>query len=174
QLLVDPERTPPPASIPDLEYVAAAVFLSQKPKASSGEGRETKVWDKAFILEDLIRMNAREEFVKYIHNVSPIPMVQPEDSEEDYAKAVFLAASQHLLFWRSQGTIFLSDFQGSGCFLTDCQIMSNPALTPGNDNANMFGDGNVAQGFDNFPKEHICNVWCSWFGLEPFGQTDID
>ncbi|KIY66613.1 hypothetical protein CYLTODRAFT_354719 [Cylindrobasidium torrendii FP15055 ss-10] len=108
-------------------------------------------------------MDSPSSFVKLVHNGAAVPLLAK--NHPDYPKAVYLCAGQHLIFEKSCGTLFLSDFQGCGKYLTDCQVMSDPSLSPSQDNQGMFGDGNVAQAFAAFRSQHVCGSWCTWFGL---------
>ncbi|KAJ7770364.1 hypothetical protein B0H14DRAFT_2632589 [Mycena olivaceomarginata] len=81
----------------------------------------------------------------------------------------------------------LSDLQGSDMLLTDPQIMtspygylsvrsnvSDPVSRKIADGKDIFGGGNVGSVFENFPKQHICNVYCSWFNLPVMNGSNKD
>ncbi|THU93813.1 hypothetical protein K435DRAFT_902727 [Dendrothele bispora CBS 962.96] len=73
-------------------------------------------------------------------------------------------------------------FKVYGGLLTDAQIMTSPALLEvlygqeiNSDAAafisgkpTLFGDGNIDKCFKKFPKEHLCNDFCRWMGLQPY------
>ncbi|KAJ7688834.1 hypothetical protein B0H17DRAFT_1135375 [Mycena rosella] len=117
-----------------------------------------------------------EDFVKFIHNGDSVPLLNPDDPL--YPIAEFLCFTQHVQYFKTDGTVFLSDLQGTGTWLTDPQIMASPygfVLSPplnfnvryreiGN-GAEMFGEGNVGRVFVQFPEQHICNAYCDWFHL---------
>lgn len=114
-LLIYPKGWPsPPEPVPGLRYAQTAVFLTLDGKSS---------YKRAFLIEE--KMDG--EFVKLIHNGSPEPNVSPSETES-YVKAKFLGAVQHYTFETFNRSIFLSDFQGAGDVLTDCQVMSDPCV----------------------------------------------
>ncbi|KAJ7199949.1 hypothetical protein GGX14DRAFT_467093 [Mycena pura] len=54
--------------------------------------------------------------------------------------------------------VYLSDLQGTVNLLTNPQIMTTPWQME-----DLFGEGNVAAAFEAFPREHVCNKFCTWF-----------
>ncbi|TEB26507.1 kinase-like protein [Coprinellus micaceus] len=109
------------------------------------------------------------EFVKYIHNGDPRPILEPEEAPKEYELAQFLCFTQHLQYYIWEGVVFLSDYQGAGDLLTDPQILTNSAL--GED---LFSLGNLKEGFECFEKRHICNRYCDWYELEPFDINELE
>ncbi|KAF4603084.1 Alpha-protein kinase 2 [Pleurotus pulmonarius] len=108
-----------------------------------------------YLLEEKIPSAAG--FAKYINNGSAKPLVNDVD-DPDFATSLFLCCMQHILYSKSGGQLYISDFQGGGNLLSDPQIMTSAEYG--------FGDGNVSYAFKDFPSQHECNDYCHLFGLD--------
>ncbi|OJA19582.1 hypothetical protein AZE42_13237, partial [Rhizopogon vesiculosus] len=97
--------------------------------------------------------------VKYINNNQAVPAHGLDSKEADVGS--FLCFVQHVQYQLSNEMVYLSDFQGAGDLLTDCQVITD------SDFMNNFGEGNCTTSFKNFPSEHQCNDFCCAFGLQP-------
>ncbi|KAF8240537.1 hypothetical protein L208DRAFT_1232234, partial [Tricholoma matsutake] len=53
-------------------------------------------------------------------------------------------------------------FSGGTCLLTDPQIIT--AL----DTGLIFSDGNLSSTHTTFATQHVCNLFCEFFGLQTF------
>ena len=94
-----------PFFIPRFRFVQAALAVEQNP---SGETRRKA--PAAFLLEEVIDAKTEGPFRKYLNNVSPVPLTM--ESKEDEKRALFLAFSQHVQYWRTKKQVFVSDYQG--------------------------------------------------------------
>lgn len=175
----------PPFDIPRVRFVEAGLALSFFPgggKPSSKTGTTRVV----FLLEEVIDCGDGDDghdFTKFIHNMDPNPLLDPEDYGYDFA--LFLAFTQHVQYVKTGGLAFISDYQGiwystlvptrfsdykigNTRLLTDPQIMTDPSVSDGDD---IFGEGNISKAVSEFEKRHICNNFCRWpgFALETFG-----
>ncbi|KAJ7596233.1 hypothetical protein C8J56DRAFT_721713, partial [Mycena floridula] len=74
--------------------------------------------------------------------------------------AAFLCFCQHVQYLKTDGLAYPSDYQGQITYFERIQHQLSQ------DNALLFGDGNVVEAFDRFPAEHVCKEWCAWFGLK--------
>ncbi|KAF5342765.1 hypothetical protein D9758_017034 [Tetrapyrgos nigripes] len=163
------EKGLPDLPIPNLRYVEAAVFMVQNNEIRHSRS-STAGPKRTYLLEERIALPPGQDFIKYIHNSSPLPAIPPEHPE--YNTALFLAAVQHLQYEKTYQSAYVSDFQGYGGLLSDPQIMTSPegaeaaALDP---KTSLFGDGNVQSGFEKFPLNHQCegNPFCAWMELKP-------
>ena len=123
----------------------------------------------------LIKIPPGAKFTKYIANGQATPLLKYRDP--GFEEACFLACCQHVQYVKTYKLAYISDLQGKhrnghaqgidiglgyGFTLTDPQIMSQESK------GGLFGDGNVFEAFSQFEREHMCNEWCAWFGLEPF------
>lgn len=52
------------------------------------------------------------------------------------------------------------------CHLLTCLVCSELA-----DGKDLFGEGNIPDGFRSLPDTHDCNHFCDWFGLASMKQT---
>ena len=97
---------PPPFDIPRVCFVDAGLALSYAP----GVTRYSKVGSihTAFLIEEFIE--GGNNFIKYIHNSSATPLLDPD--EEGYELALFFSFAQHVQFVKTGGLAFISDFQG--------------------------------------------------------------
>jgi hypothetical protein len=80
--------------------------------AVTGLDNSGSLYKKSYIIEELIPNATR--FVKYIHNTTAAPLVKIEDgeTEEEVAIAEYLCFIQHVLYFITDGMLYLSDFQG--------------------------------------------------------------
>ncbi|KAG6847916.1 hypothetical protein H0H93_004912, partial [Arthromyces matolae] len=152
----------PEFEIPKLRFVNAGVAISHDRKGAQrigGEGAPKGAeMKRAYLLEEYI--HEETEFVKYISNGSAVPCL--DINHPLYNVAEFLTFIQHVQYSKTGGTVYVSDFQGGKELLTDPQIMTSPSLS---NEVGLFGDGNVPEAFEAFPKEHRCNAFCKWFQL---------
>lgn len=138
-------------SVPRLRLVYAAVAIPEDLLDHVGA---------AYLLEERIE----GKFIKYINNNSAAPAHHLRGKEEK--TALFLCFAQHVQYQLTNEVVYLSDFQGSGDLLTDCQVMTGP------DYVTNFGEGNCTQAFHAFKTTHKCNVFCQAFGLQPFNLAE--
>ncbi|KAG1842048.1 hypothetical protein DFJ58DRAFT_748303 [Suillus subalutaceus] len=79
--------------------------------------------------------------LKYIHNMDPNPLLDPDEPGYDFA--LFLAFTQHVQYVKTGGLVFISDYQGNTELLTDPQIMTHPSVS---DKKDIFGGGQHREG----------------------------
>ncbi|KAK7461696.1 hypothetical protein VKT23_008123 [Stygiomarasmius scandens] len=106
------------------------------------------------------------DWVKLVGNGKATPLVKVND--KDYELAEFLCFLQHVMWWKTGGVGYVSDFQGVvHCsadnnnvkfVISDPQIMTSPKLGD-----MLFGDGNVSDAFNAFPDDHKCAKLCAMF-----------
>ena len=98
---------PPPFDIPRVRFVDAGLALSYAP----GVTRYSKVGSihTAFLIEEFIK-GGNNNLIKYIHNSSATPLLDPD--EEGYELALFFSFAQHVQYVKTGGLAFISDFQG--------------------------------------------------------------
>ncbi|KAF5324751.1 hypothetical protein D9611_004183 [Ephemerocybe angulata] len=167
---IDSDLGKPPFAVPRLRFVGAGFCFVLFPQ---GAGRGTislKGLANATSISPSIRSSYMLEeriegdFIKYVHNDDPEPLLDPEDPE--YNTAVFLCFTQHVQYIQTHKKAFISDYQGAGNLLTDAQIMTSDDF-----GMEMFGPGNVKEGVRDFEAKHKCNRFCRWYDLKPFGQV---
>jgi hypothetical protein len=61
----------------------------------------------AFLLKEVIM---GKDFTKFIHNMDPNPLLDPDQDGYDFA--LFLAFTQHVQYVKMGGLVFISDYQG--------------------------------------------------------------
>ncbi|KAG2124935.1 hypothetical protein BD769DRAFT_1358589, partial [Suillus cothurnatus] len=108
---------PPPFAIPCVRFVEAGLTLSY----SQGNGKstlKTGTMCTAFLLEEVIE---GEDFTKFIHNMDPDPLLEPDQDGYDFA--LFLAFTQHIQYVKTGGLVYISDYQGM-CSMTQYSIFS--------------------------------------------------
>ncbi|KAG1904188.1 uncharacterized protein F5891DRAFT_916344, partial [Suillus fuscotomentosus] len=149
---------PPPFNIPRVRFVEVGLALSYS-QGSSKSTIKTGVLHAGFLLEEVID----GDFTKFIHNMDPDPLLDPDQDGYDFAQ--FLAFTQHVQYTKTGGLVFISDYQGITELLTDPQIMTHSSVSEGQD---IFGEGNIEKAVSEFEKHHVCNEFCRWpgFGLE--------
>ncbi|KAG1847348.1 hypothetical protein DFJ58DRAFT_843236 [Suillus subalutaceus] len=155
---------PVPFDIPRVRFVEAGLALSYY-QDSSKPALKVASARACFLLEEVI--NGRDDdFVKYIHNMDPNPLLDPDEPGYDFA--LFLAFTQHVQYVKTGGLVFISDYQGNTELLTDPQIMTHPSVS---DKKDIFGGGNIEKAVSEFETRHVCNHFCKWpgFELEEFG-----
>ncbi|KAG2151180.1 uncharacterized protein EDB93DRAFT_1083449 [Suillus bovinus] len=147
---------PVPFNIPHVRFVEAD---SSKPASKVASVRA------CFLLEEVIN-GEDNDFMKYIHNMDPNLLLDPDKSGYDFA--LFLAFMQHVQHVKTGGLVFISNYQGNTKLLTDPQIMTHPLVS---DTKDIFGGGNIEKVVSEFETRHICNHFCKWpgFELEEFG-----
>ncbi|KAG1822234.1 hypothetical protein DFJ58DRAFT_618251, partial [Suillus subalutaceus] len=92
---------PVPFDIPRVRFVKAGLALSYY--------QDSCITRACFLLEEVI--NGRDDdFVKYIHNMDPNPLLDPDEPGYDFA--LFLAFTQHVQYVKTGGLVFISDYQG--------------------------------------------------------------
>jgi len=123
-------------------------------ESSLDDGKQNNA---VFLVEEVIAEEKQGPFRKYLNNVSPIPLMMTCKEDED--RALFLAFSQHVQYWKTKKQVFVSDYQGGNSLLTDPQISSAQSLGP------IFAEGNVASIHRDFEKKHECNLFCKWFNV---------
>ncbi|KAF5318330.1 hypothetical protein D9611_014249 [Ephemerocybe angulata] len=165
------EKGEPPSEIPNLRFVRSGFCYAissqgsltttqlSMAKLQKGESISPMI-TLGYMLEEMIH----GDFVKYIHNGHPVPCTEPPLSDEEYKIAEFLCFTQHVQYLQTKGLVFISDYQGSGNLLTDPQILTSDL------GVDMFGLGNVKEGFNRFTTEHSCNKYCKWFELSPLAH----
>ncbi|KAJ7808920.1 kinase-like domain-containing protein, partial [Mycena olivaceomarginata] len=157
-LCVSHADEPPPVTIPKLRFVHASVAVSHD-QASGTNISNTSSIQRTYLVEEFIE-DGLDGFTKFVHNGSANPLVDHDDPRFEIAE--LLCFVQHMQYFKTDGTVFVSDFQGSETLLTDPQIMTSPKITKG---TNIFGEGNGGDVFEKFPEQHICNTYCKWFKL---------
>ncbi|KAG1867019.1 hypothetical protein C8R48DRAFT_747472 [Suillus tomentosus] len=128
-------------NLPRLRLVCAALAIPDDPNNDLGAN---------YLIEERIS----GKFVKYINN----------NSGREAVIGLFLCFVQHVQYHLTNNMVYLSDFQGSGNLLTDCQVLTGSAFM------NNFGGGNCTSAFNSFRTTHICNKFCRVFGLQPFSR----
>ncbi|KAG1767365.1 hypothetical protein EV702DRAFT_980104, partial [Suillus placidus] len=153
---------PPPFAIPQVRFVEAGLALSYS-QGNSKSTLKTGTARTAFLLEEVIE---GEDFTKFIHNMDPDPLLDPDQDGYDFA--LFLAFMQHIQYAKTGGLVYISDYQGNTSLLTDPQIMTHSSVSEGKD---MFGGGNIEKAVNEFERRHVCNKFCKWpgFGLKTLG-----
>ncbi|KAJ7205242.1 hypothetical protein GGX14DRAFT_368183, partial [Mycena pura] len=147
----------PPFPVPDMCFVHAGLAISHTSTSYDSAIANT------FLIEELLDTSS-SGFEKFINNGSAQPVEAAMSAHPDIC--MFLTFTQHLQYWKSGEAIFLSDLQGTTSVLTDPQIITNPSFAVRD--VELFGDSNVPQAFENFPLEHHCNRFCTWFEVPSF------
>ncbi|KAG1807771.1 uncharacterized protein BJ212DRAFT_1449176 [Suillus subaureus] len=134
-------------NLPHLRLVHVALAIPDDPDNDLGAN---------YLVEEQIS----RKFVKYINNNSTIPTHSLEGREA--VIGLFLCFMQHVQHHLTNNMVYLSDFQGSGNLLTNCQVLTGSAFM------NNFGGGNCTSAFNSFRSTHKCNKFCRAFGLQHF------
>ncbi|KAJ3917673.1 hypothetical protein F5877DRAFT_68003 [Lentinula edodes] len=156
----------PPANIPSFRYVNAFVLtVHSEVTGSSVKNLSSR---KMTLMAEEVIPAAETSFCKYINNgsadigplIEELALNDPHRIETEY-----LSSIQHIIFWKTEGFAYLSDFQGCSGLLTDGQIMTAPELK--DDLDDLFGPGNVRNAFNKFLTEHKCSKsrFCRFFDL---------
>ncbi|KAJ7438224.1 hypothetical protein B0H11DRAFT_1741714 [Mycena galericulata] len=153
----------PPFEIPQLRFVHAGVAAVHQAASGPPANNKSSIC-RSYLIEEYID-EEKDGFYKFINNASAVPIKLPTADSSLSLLATFLSFTQHVQYYKTKGMVYLSDLQGSSKLLTDPQIMTAPSI---GDGAEIFGEGNVPAAFEAFPKQHICNQFCSWFKLPAF------
>ncbi|KAF8188604.1 hypothetical protein K438DRAFT_1972294 [Mycena galopus ATCC 62051] len=153
-------------TIPQLRFVHAGVAVSHDQAAGNNISNTSSI-RRTYLVEEFIEES--DGFVKFVHNGDANSLLDTDDPF--YHIAEFFCFTQHVQYFKTDGTVFLSDLQGSDMLLTDPQIMTSPKIADGKD---IFGGGNVSSVFENFPRQHVCNAYCSWFNLPAMDGSQKD
>jgi hypothetical protein len=94
----------PPFNIPKFRFVESALAM----ESSLDEGKQKNA---VFLVEEVIAEENQGRFRKYLNNVSPVPLMMTCKEDED--RAMFLAFSQHVQYWKTKKQVFVSDYQGA-------------------------------------------------------------
>ncbi|KAK0191839.1 hypothetical protein F5146DRAFT_882174, partial [Armillaria mellea] len=143
----------PPWTIPEFRFAETAIVQTIK-----GNHRGATWTVHTWLVEEWLE----GDFVKYVWNGNS-SAYEALQKVEEIEHAQFLMFIQHVQYEQLHRMVFISDFQGVGLVLTDSQVMTSPNVATGG--TDMFGEGNVPDAFDGFPKDHRCNKWCEWFEL---------
>jgi hypothetical protein len=93
----------PPFNLPKFRFVESALAMER----SLEDSKQNNV---VFLVEEVIAEEKQVPFRKYLNNVSPIPLMMTCKEDED--RAMFLAFSQHVQYWKTKKQVFVSDYQG--------------------------------------------------------------
>ena len=98
---------PPPFDIPRVRFVDAGLALSY----ALGVTRYSKVGSirTTFLIEEFIE-GGNNNFIKYIHNLSATPLLDPD--EEGYELALFFSFTQHVQYVKTGGLAFIGFVTG--------------------------------------------------------------
>jgi hypothetical protein len=112
-----------PFSIPRLQFVKAGLSCVLSPHGSTNMTKAVleRLKNKdsispSFKFTYMLKEAIPGEFVKYIHNGDPRPILEPEEAPKEYELAQFLCFTQHLQYCIWEGVVFLSDYQGVPIF----------------------------------------------------------
>ena len=75
----------------------------------------------AYLLKEWITDDGGE-FMKFIHNVSCAPLLEPD--EENYDLAEFLVFTQHVQYVKTKGLAYIADYQGSMVYCLPCLLLT--------------------------------------------------
>ncbi|KAJ7086781.1 hypothetical protein B0H15DRAFT_781757 [Mycena belliarum] len=100
---------PPPFAIPQMRFVNAALASTQD---VAGDSRDL------FLVEERIREDKEGKFRKYINNRAAIPT--QFQNAGDNERAAFLAFTQHVQYYMTFKTVFVSDYQGTSLSSSLC------------------------------------------------------
>ena len=94
----------PPINIPEFHFVESAL-------AMESSLNDSKSNNTVFLVEEVITEEKQGRFRKYLNIVSPVPLMMTCKDDED--RAMFLAFSQHVQYWKTKKQVFVSDYQGN-------------------------------------------------------------
>ena len=97
----------PQFNIPSMQFVNASLAFRYSTRPTRGS-RAPSV-DCTYLCEEEIK-DAKNLFMKFIHNSNCVPLVLP--SEFGYDVAEFLAFSQHVQYIKTGGLAYISNYQG--------------------------------------------------------------
>ncbi|RXW16936.1 hypothetical protein EST38_g8914 [Candolleomyces aberdarensis] len=161
--VIEKKKEMPPFSTPLLRfartgyaYVVAPEGSAAATKSSLKALRNQGSVSPSILLGYLLEEKIEGNFVKYIHNGDPSPLLMPTDPE--YPVADFLCFTQHVQYVETGNLAFVSDYQDAGDLLTDPQILTHWyvlfSLRTLNGNPNMRP------------------VTSMWYGLAPFDAIE--
>ncbi|KZT56391.1 hypothetical protein CALCODRAFT_483971 [Calocera cornea HHB12733] len=148
--------------IPTVRFVKSGLFRVTQAQPSKEKSKPSRQHQTYLIEERIGTAEAPAHFVKYIHNSSPSPRCLL-GAEGDISE--FLSFTQHAQFQKTNGLVYVSDYQGAAGLLTDPQIMTNPDVE-----GVLFGGGNAANAFSSFAAQHVCQKYCLALGLTMLPQ----
>jgi hypothetical protein len=102
---------PPPFKVPQFRFVQSAVAITHDVVQGVSVSGATTM-RAAYLLEELISIKANEGFVKYVHNGNATPLPDIIDDPFEYELARFLCFIQHIQYQKTDGKVYISDFQG--------------------------------------------------------------
>jgi len=108
----------PPFEIPclcfiDAGLVFAYLFATVTTNASEKTGQSVRpggTVSTIYLAEELIPTSLEGEFVKYIHNGNVVPCDLFDTKADEIAE--FLAFTQHVQYVKTNGQVYISDYQG--------------------------------------------------------------
>lgn len=95
----------PPFDIPQFRFVRAGIVTAQQ--AITKQSTTTRA---AYLIEEYIDPVLEGEYIKYVHNGDPVPL--PEKGDDEFELAEFLCFIQHIQYFKTGSSVFVSDFQG--------------------------------------------------------------
>lgn len=103
------------AEVPQMRYVQAGLAIANT---------EDKM---VYLLEEYINSDPYDGgwFAKYINNRSAVPHKFSAEEPEKAIRAEFLSFAQHFQYWKTDGLVFVSDFQGVYCFFFDAPFANH-------------------------------------------------
>ncbi|KAF8199240.1 hypothetical protein K438DRAFT_1500860, partial [Mycena galopus ATCC 62051] len=101
--------TPPPFEIPQLRFVRAGIAVCHDQVTGSNISNPSSI-KRTYLVEVFIE-GGPDAFVKFVHNGDTNALL--DAGEELYFIAEFLCFTQHLQYFKTDGTVFLSDLQGT-------------------------------------------------------------
>ncbi|EJD33869.1 hypothetical protein AURDEDRAFT_177063 [Auricularia subglabra TFB-10046 SS5] len=138
--------------IPTFSFVDMGIFVFDDQEKAGG----------VVLLETKLDLNL---WCKYIGNADTRVLRNLKGVERRDAE--FLSFCQHVQWVKTDGQVFVADYQGADRILTDPQILTASEFT------NNFADGNVLAGWESMTAHHKCNDYCKFFGLvSPSLQRD--
>ncbi|KAJ6475575.1 hypothetical protein C8R45DRAFT_826983 [Mycena sanguinolenta] len=106
--------TRPPFEIPQLRFVQAGVAVCHDQVTGTNISNTSSI-KRTYLVEEFIE-GGSDTFVKFVHNGDANPLLDAGD--ELYYIAEFLCFTQHLQYFKTNGTVFLSDPQGTFYFIS--------------------------------------------------------
>jgi len=109
----------PPFKIPRLHFIDAGLvfaysFATVTTNASEKTGQSVKpggTVSTIYLAEELIPASLEGEFVKYIHNGNAVPCDLFDTEADEIAE--FLVFTQHVQYAKTDGQVYISDYQGT-------------------------------------------------------------
>lgn len=117
----------PPANIPSFRYVNAFVLtVHSEVTGSSVKNLSSR---KMTLMAEEVIPAAETSFCKYINNgsadigplIKEMALNNPHRIETEY-----LSSIQHIIFWKTEGFAYLSDFQGTSYLCIERPILIHP------------------------------------------------